>query len=71
MQRALISLLRGDLAASFAQHPALLPLLATLVFSGVQLYFNFRNGARLIVIFFVLTVSLMIVNFVVKSLLHL
>lgn len=71
MQRAFIALLRGHLLASFRLNPALIPLLFTILFTALHLYLDLRNGARLIVIFFSITVSLMIVNFVVKSVLPL
>ena len=68
MQRALVALLKGDLVSSFYHHPALIPFLVTLLVAGLHLCFNFRNGARNIIILFALTCSLMIVNFVVKLL---
>jgi hypothetical protein len=52
---------------SVSVNPALIPLLITVLFAVLHLAVGFRNGARIIVWSFSLTVSLMIVNFVVKS----
>jgi hypothetical protein len=71
MQRALVSLLRGNLSESIMHHPALIPLIFTIAFTALHLCFNFKNGARHIVVFYCISVSLMIVNFVGKSFLHL
>ena len=67
MQRALVALLRGNFIQSLSLNPALIPLLFTLLFASIHLAIGFRNGARVIVWLFSVTVSLMIVNFVVKS----
>lgn len=70
MQRAFVALLKGDLASSLQYHPALIPFLFTMIFTGFHLWFNFRNGARVMVSLFAFTCSLMIVNFIVKLLSH-
>lgn len=67
MQRAFIALLRGDVAGSLLMNPALLAFLLTLTYCLLHLRFGYRQGARNVLVLFLATVSLMIVNFVVKS----
>ena len=64
LQTALVALLRGDLAASVVAHPALLPLLALIVFAAVHLKAGFRNGPRVVLALFLLSAALMIVNYI-------
>jgi hypothetical protein len=66
MQRAFIALFRGDLTGSLALNPGLLAFLLTLLYCLLHLRFGFPKGARNVVFLFVFTVSLMIVNFIVK-----
>jgi hypothetical protein len=66
MQRAFIALLKGDLKGSFLLNPSLLPFLFTLCFTICHLVFGFKNGARLLVVFFGATVLLMLLNFIIK-----
>jgi hypothetical protein len=66
MQRAFIALLRGDLLLSLQLHPALPLYLITIIYTLLHLKFSFSNGNRIIMVFFLLSVSLMIVNFIVR-----
>ncbi|HRH10929.1 MAG TPA: DUF2752 domain-containing protein [Bacteroidia bacterium] len=66
MQRALLSLLKGDLLHSLQLNPALIPFIITILYSLFHLRFNFGNGPKNIVIMFSFTVLLMTVNFVIK-----
>lgn len=68
MQRAFISLLKGDLLQSLQLNPALIPFLLAVFYTLFHLKFNFTSGARNIVVLFSLTVLLMTVNFVIKVL---
>jgi len=68
MQRAFIALLKGEFALSVSLNPSLIPFLMTLFFAFGHILFGFRNGAKLIVIFFSITVLIMLLNFVVKLL---
>ncbi len=70
MQRAFIALLRGDLKESLSLNPSLLPFLFTVIYAICHLIFSFTNGAKFIVIFFASTLAIVIVNFVVKLILH-
>ncbi len=67
MQRAFIALLRGQFADSLHYNPALLPFLITVVMLLFHLKFDFKHGARSIVIGFAFTTVLMVVNYVLKQ----
>jgi hypothetical protein len=66
MQRAFIELLRGHFSQSFLLNPGAMAFIVTFVYCMFHITVKFNNGARNVVILFILTVSLMIVNFVVK-----
>jgi hypothetical protein len=66
MQRAFVALLKGDLAGSLHHHPALVPFVFTLLVTGLQLYFKWERGGRMIVLLFSSTVVIMVVNYIVK-----
>jgi hypothetical protein len=74
MQRAFIALLRGDFAASFHHHPALIPFLSVILVVILHLRFNFKHGAKLIIYGFAFTVVVLLMNYIYKqsqsSLLH-
>jgi len=69
MQRAFIALLRGDLVTSLKYNASLIPFLITIFYTIGHLIFSFRNGAKYIVILFSVTVSVLVVNFVIKLIL--
>lgn len=64
MQTAFVALLRGDLAASLAANPALIPLIFTFVFTLCHLKMGFRRGPRIVLALFLFSSALMIVNHV-------
>jgi len=66
MQRAFIALLKGDVKESLHLNASLIPFLVTILFTISHLVFGFKNGARLIVIFFSMTVLVMAINFIIK-----
>lgn len=70
MQRAFIALLRGDFIESLEFNASLIPFIFTIVFTFCHLIFSFKNGPKLIVIFFASTSLILAVNFVVKLILH-
>jgi len=48
LQRSILLLLKGDVAGSIRMYPATLPILATLAFLLLHLWFRFRHGAAII-----------------------
>jgi len=66
MQRAFVALLKGDLKESLHHNASLIPFLVTMLFTISHLIFGFKNGARLIVILFLMTAVVMALNFIIK-----
>lgn len=67
MQRAFIALLRGQFAQSLHYNPALLPFLITVLILLFHLKFDFKYGARSIVIGFVITTGVMVGHYILKQ----
>ena len=68
MQRSFIELLKGNLADSLHLYPALLPTVFTLFFTGLHLFFNFKNGAAIIKYSFIFTIAIVLVSYLIKIL---
>lgn len=66
IQRAFIELLKGNIVESIKLYPALIPLILTLSTLALHLKFKFNNGAMTIKILFIITASIIVVNFVYK-----
>jgi hypothetical protein len=66
LQRSIIALLEGDLAASLALYPATIPMACCLIFAALHLKFRFRCGAVVIRWAFALTVALIVASYLYK-----
>lgn len=66
MQRSLLALLHGDLIASFKLHPALMPLLILILFTIIHLKFDFKAGALITKILFIVVVIFILINYIYK-----
>jgi len=66
-QRAFIDLLRGDFKQSFIMYPALLPILAMLLYLLMHLNFKFRNGARNLKFLFIVCSVIVVFNYIYKQ----
>lgn len=67
MQRAILSLLKGDIAESIAYHPAAIPSIVLIIFLGLHLKFRFRFGAKLLIALYILTALITMGNFLLKT----
>ena len=65
-QRSFLELLTGNVLESVVLFPALIPFIALILFTGLHFIFNFKHGARVILVLFVLCIFLMLLNFVIK-----
>ncbi|MBL1279605.1 MAG: DUF2752 domain-containing protein [Fluviicola sp.] len=65
-QRSFDLLMNGQVGESIQMFPATIPFLLTIIFLLLHLIFKFKHGSRVIVILFILTVSLIVANFIVK-----
>lgn len=66
MQRATISLLKGDLYESFVMYPPLLFILGMIAFVIIRFAFKLKHGASIIKWVFILNVGLILINFLLK-----
>ena len=48
MQRSFWALLKGDISESFGLYPAMIPFLIMVIFTGIQIKFDFKYGADII-----------------------
>jgi len=70
MQRAFIELLKGDIMESFKTFPALIPMMALMVFLGLHLKFKFKKGAFYITILFIFTAVIITTNYIYKLIIN-
>jgi uncharacterized protein DUF2752 len=66
MQRSFVELLKGNLLESLHLYPALLPTIFTLLYTGLHLFFGFKNGASVIKYSFISTVIIVLVSYLLK-----
>lgn len=69
-QRSCIALLRGQIEQSFYLYPATIPFLCTLLFTAIHLKFKIKNGSKIITTSFIITVSIMLVAYIIKIFHH-
>jgi len=70
MQRALIELLKGNFINSIKVYPALLPIVFLLLYLILHLIFKFEKGALVLKISFIFTVSIIVINYILKLILN-
>lgn len=66
MQTALIELLKGHLISSFKAFPALLPMIALLLFLVIHIVFKLPKGALILKILFIFTSSVMMIIYLIR-----
>ncbi len=66
MQRAFIALLRGDFIGSLKLYPALIPTIAMFILLVVHVFYNLKNGARILVSLFILNAVIIVISFIYK-----
>lgn len=66
MQRSFLELLKGNFSDSFHLYPALLPVIFTLLFTALHLYFRFKNGAKYIKYSYLGTVAVVVLSYTIK-----
>jgi hypothetical protein len=65
MQTAFILLLKGKYLESMRTYPALLPTFFLILFLILHLIFKFKKGAAILKLTFIITVSIMVISYVV------
>jgi len=66
LQRAIIELLKGHLWESFLLYPALMPVMAMIVFLFLHLIFKFRTGAFILKVMFIFNASIIFLHYIYK-----
>jgi len=66
IQRAILALMQGDFVGSFKLYPALIPIVAMLVFLIVHLFFQLKNGAKILVSLFIFNVFIIVIAYICK-----
>ena len=66
MQRAVVALFKGNLTESIYQYPALLPIVAMIIFLIIHLKFDIRYGHIILKIFFIINVVIIIISYFCK-----
>ena len=66
MQTALLFLLKGQFIESFKAFPAMIPVIVLIFYLLLHLIFKFRNGARILKIWLIFTVTIMIASYLFK-----
>jgi hypothetical protein len=66
MQRAIIKLLQGDLEGSLQMNPAAIPVLFMIIFLFVHLKVQFKHGARILTVLFILSSLILTVNYIIR-----
>lgn len=65
-QRAVIALLRGDIATAWEMYPAIFPIIGTLLLVAVTLKWKFRYRSAVLKGSFVVSVLFILVSYVIK-----
>jgi hypothetical protein len=68
MQRSFISLLKGNVMESIHLFPALLPMIMMLMVLFLHLKFDFKYGAKFLIINFIFTASIILISYLIKIL---
>lgn len=68
IQRSFVELLKGNFAISFELYPGLIPIIITLVYTGLHLILKFKNGATIIKYSFIITISIVTLSYMFKLL---
>lgn len=68
-QRAVIELLQGNIIESIKEYPALIPLILTFTMLLFHLLFRLKHGAQIIKILFLISITLIVANFILKLIL--
>jgi hypothetical protein len=66
IQRAFIALLKGEFAHSIRLFPALIPYITTILLLVIQVIFQFKKGAYIIMYSFIISVIIMTISYIIK-----
>jgi hypothetical protein len=70
-QRAIIELMKGNIAESFLAWPPLLPVMFMMIYLLLFLIFKFKSGTKVLTLTFILNAAIITINYIYKLTLHL
>jgi len=66
LQRALALIFQGEFTAAFNMYPAVYSLIALFLYVGLNILFKFKNSNKIIGVLAILTVSSIIISYIIK-----
>jgi len=66
LQRALALIFQGEFTAAFNMYPAVYSLIALFLYVGLNILFKFKNSNKIIGVLAILTVSTIIISYIIK-----
>ena len=66
LQRALALIFQGEFTAAFNMYPAVYSLIALFLYVGLNILFKFKNSNKIIGVLAILTVSIIIISYIIK-----
>ncbi|MBT8273230.1 MAG: DUF2752 domain-containing protein [Bacteroidia bacterium] len=66
MQRALVLVFQGEFQAAFRMYPAIYTLILLFIVLLLHLKFQFKHGAKILLVLFILNISIIIISYLIK-----
>ncbi len=66
IQRAMALILRGEFTAAFYMYPAIYTLIAMFLFLGLHIKYQFKNGHKILLGFFIINISIIVISYFLK-----
>ena len=66
MQRSILDILHGDIVNSLIHYPALIPLSLMLIFLLLHLKFDYKYGAKILMISFIINAIIISLSYIIK-----
>lgn len=67
LQRSVLALVQGNFSESFHFYPALIPVIITFIFLFLHLKFRFNKGAKVILMLFIFSASVILGSYILKQ----
>jgi hypothetical protein len=66
MQRSIALIFKGDFVSAFYMYPAIYSLIIMFLLLLLHLKFQFKNGHKIILGFFILNISIIVISYIIK-----
>ncbi len=67
IQRSVALILKGEFVDAFYMYPAIYTLIAMFIFLALHIKFQFKNGHKVILGFFILNISIIVISYFIKQ----